>query len=158
LFPVSKLRRKKKEKKISEEMDTGVVLPRKQADYTCRDERYCLSMQRYKGQQYSQLYFFRLHTIRQNLLSRVQERWPSLPVCKVLGLEEGQLCVVVGTLYKQMQLKPSILEEYSKERSVVLLATPSKFTHNDDYLIMEDESGRVKLIRDAKLPSFYVTG
>jgi hypothetical protein len=30
-------------------------------------------------------------------------------------LEEGQLCVVVGTLYKQMQLKPSILEEYSKE-------------------------------------------
>ncbi len=36
-------------------------------------------------------------------------------VCKVLGLEEGQLCVVVGTLYKQMQLKPSILEEYSKE-------------------------------------------
>ncbi len=36
-------------------------------------------MQRYKGQQYSQLYFFRLHTIRQNLLSRVQERWPSLP-------------------------------------------------------------------------------
>ncbi|KAH9565765.1 hypothetical protein CY35_04G094700 [Sphagnum magellanicum] len=139
-------------------MDTGVVLPRKQADYICRDERYCLSMQRYKGQQYSQLYFFRLHTIRQNLLSRVQERWPSLPVCKVLGLEEGQLCVVVGTLYKQMQLKPSILEEYSKERSVVPLATPSKFTHNDDYLIMEDESGRVKLIRDANLPSFYVTG
>jgi hypothetical protein len=80
-----------------------------------QDERYCLSMQRYKGQQYSQLYFFRLHTIRQNLLSRVQERWPSLPVCKILGLEEGQLCVVVGTLYKQMQLKPSILEEYSKE-------------------------------------------
>lgn len=40
----------------------------------------------------------------------------------------------------------------------MLLATPSKFTHNDDYLIMEDESGRVKLIRDANLPSFYVTG
>jgi len=40
----------------------------------------------------------------------------------------------------------------------VPLATPSKFTHNDDYLIMEDESGRVKLIRDANLPSFYVTG
>jgi hypothetical protein len=44
------------------------------------------------------------------------------------------------------------------QRSVVPLATPSKFTHNDDYLIMEDESGRVKLIRDANLPSFYVTG
>jgi hypothetical protein len=44
------------------------------------------------------------------------------------------------------------------QRSVVPLVTPSKFTHNDDYLIMEDESGRVKLIRDANLPSFYVTG
>ncbi len=33
------------------------------------DERYCLNMQRYKGQQCSQLCFYRLHTIRQNLLS-----------------------------------------------------------------------------------------
>jgi hypothetical protein len=28
--------------------------------------------------------------------------------------------VVVGTLYKQMQLKPSILEEYSKEVGVIV--------------------------------------
>jgi DNA polymerase delta subunit 2 len=58
------------------------------------------------------------------------------------------------TLWEKLYLASLIF----LQRSVVPLATPSKFTHNDDYLIMEDESGRVKLIRDANLPSFYVTG
>ena len=38
------------------------------------------------------------------------------------------------------------------------LAGPSKFTHGDDYLILEDESGRVKLTGGAISPSMYVTG
>lgn len=41
--------------------------------------------------------------------------------CTVLGLELGKECVVVGTLYKHMKLKPSILDEYSKEVCVSLL-------------------------------------
>jgi hypothetical protein len=36
-------------------------------------------------------------------------------VTTVLGLEEGKDCVLVGTLFKHMKLKPSILDEYSKE-------------------------------------------
>lgn len=36
-------------------------------------------------------------------------------VCTVLELEEGKECIVVGTLYKHMKLKSSILDEYSKE-------------------------------------------
>ena len=32
----------------------------------------------------------------------------------VLDLPEGQDVVVIGTLYKDMKLKPSILAEYSK--------------------------------------------
>ena len=36
-------------------------------------------------------------------------------LCTVLGLEEGKECVVVGTLFKNMKLKPCILDEYSKE-------------------------------------------
>jgi DNA polymerase delta subunit 2 len=38
-----------------------------------------------------------------------------LAVTTVLGLEEGKDCVLVGTLFKHMKLKPSILDEYSKE-------------------------------------------
>ena len=38
------------------------------------------------------------------------------------------------------------------------LAALSKFTHVDDYLILEDESGRVKLTGGAILALMYVTG
>ena len=44
----------------------------------------------------------------------------------ILGLEEGEDCVVIGTLYKQMQLKPSVLDEYAKEawhHKILLLGT-----------------------------------
>ena len=44
------------------------------------------------------------------------------------------------------------------QRIVVPLATPSKFTHDNDYLVLEDESGRVKLIGGAISAATYVTG
>ncbi|KAJ7534062.1 hypothetical protein O6H91_13G077600 [Diphasiastrum complanatum] len=132
--------------------------PRKQATYTPQDEKYELRRQRYKGQQYSHLYYCRLHKFREILTSAVKERWPRFPVCTILALEDGKDCVVIGTLYKQMRLKPSILDEYSKERSHVALAKPENFTCPDDYLILEDESGRIKLVGDNVVPSHYVTG
>ncbi|KAH7299968.1 hypothetical protein KP509_24G038500 [Ceratopteris richardii] len=76
----------------------------------------------------------------------------------ILGLEEGEDCIVIGTLYKQMQLKPSILDEYAKERSVIPLVSPRNFVHANDYLILEDESGRIRLVGDTVFPTAYVTG
>ena len=128
--------------------------------------------------------------------------FPLFPVvCTVIGLEEGKECIIVGTLYKHMKLKPSILEEYSKEvmkllmddiliicfffclivtfifansyglffwdindvtcvfqRSATPLVRPHNFMHPDDHLILEDESGRIKVCGDVLLPSVYVTG
>ncbi|KAI3514996.1 hypothetical protein L1887_13744 [Cichorium endivia] len=66
-------------------------------------------------------------------------------VCTVLRLEEGKECIVVGTLYKHIKLKPTILSEHSKERSVTPIAITGNFVHLDDYLVLEDESGRVNL-------------
>lgn len=65
---------------------------------------------------------------------------------------------MIGTLYKHMQLKPSILDEYSKERSIVPLVSPQNFVHPNDYLILEDESGRVKLMGEKVSSESYVTG
>jgi hypothetical protein len=45
------------------------------------------------------------------------------PVVRSLDLETGMECVLLGTLYKDMCLKPSILDEYSKE---VCLQNPSR--------------------------------
>ena len=43
-------------------------------------------------------------------------RWVfnSTAVSKILDLPEGQEVAVIGTLYKEMKLKPSILDEYNK--------------------------------------------
>jgi DNA polymerase delta subunit 2 len=38
-------------------------------------------------------------------------------VCKILDLPENQEVAVIGTVYKEMKLKPSILNEYNKVRS-----------------------------------------
>ncbi|CAN8318372.1 unnamed protein product [Cochlearia groenlandica] len=112
----------------------------------------------YKGQQYSQIYFARLHLMRTLLYSLAPSWKPHLPVCKVLGIEEGKECIIVGTLFKHMKLKPCVLDEYSKERAVTPLVKPSNFMHPDDNLILEDESGRVKLGGSALSPAMDVTG
>jgi len=64
--------------------------------------------------QFCQLYYQRLMTFLPRLKAAAQERWPDLPACKVLQLQDGQQCVVIGTLYKDMKLKPSVLDEYAK--------------------------------------------
>lgn len=133
-------------------------IPRKQSLYNSMDEEFKIQKEMYRGQQYSQIYFARLHLMRTLLYSLVPTWKPHLPVCTVLGLEGDKECVIVGTLYKHMKLKPCVLDEYSKERSVTPLVQPHNFVHSDDYLILEDESGRVKLSGTTLSPSFYVTG
>ncbi|XP_038906225.1 DNA polymerase delta small subunit isoform X2 [Benincasa hispida] len=140
------------------EIDSLKNLQRKQCTYEILDEQYKIQKETYKGQQYSHIYFARLHLMRTILHSLVSKWKPHLPVCTVLGLEEGKECVIVGTVYKHMKLKPTILDEYSKERSANPLVRPHNFMHPDDHLVLEDESGRVKLSGAVLLPSVYVTG
>ncbi|XP_022982949.1 DNA polymerase delta small subunit [Cucurbita maxima] len=140
------------------EIDSQKNLQRKQCTYEILDEQYKIQKETYKGQQYSHIYFVRLHLIRTILHSLVSKWKPHLPVRTVLELEEGKECVIVGTLYKHMKLKPTILDEYSKERSVTPLVKPHNFMHPDDYLVLEDDSGRVKLSGAVLLPSVYATG
>uniref|UniRef100_A0A2P2JD28 DNA polymerase delta small subunit n=1 Tax=Rhizophora mucronata TaxID=61149 RepID=A0A2P2JD28_RHIMU len=136
----------------------GNDLQRKQSIYQCLDEKFVIRNETYRQQQYSQIYFARLHMMRTLLYSLVPNWKPHLPVCAVLGLEEGKECIIVGTLYKHMKLKPCILDEYSKKRSAQPLVKAHNFMHPDDHLILEDESGRVILGGTMLSLSVYVTG
>jgi hypothetical protein len=55
-------------------------------------------------------------------------------VTKILELPEGQEVAVIGTLYKEMKLKPSILDEYNKVgpscQATCLLHCPAHEMHN----------------------------
>lgn len=44
------------------------------------------------------------------------------------------------------------------QRSVTPLVKPHNFMHPDDHLVLEDESGRVKLSGSLLPPSVFVTG
>ncbi|XP_011004837.1 PREDICTED: DNA polymerase delta small subunit-like isoform X2 [Populus euphratica] len=140
------------------EIDREKNIQRKHSAYQSLDETFDIQNETYRGQQYSQIYFARLHLMRTLLYSLITHWKPHVPVCTVLGLEEGKECIIVGTLYKHMKLKPCVLDEYSKERSAVPLVKPHNFMHPDDHLVLEDESGRVKLGGTVLSPSKYVTG
>ncbi|GFY99816.1 DNA polymerase delta small subunit [Actinidia rufa] len=140
------------------EIDTESNLQRKQSVYQLMDEGFEIQKEMYRGQQYSQIYFARLHLMRTLLYSLLPNWKPQLPVCTVLGLEKDKECIIVGTLFKHMKLKPRVLDEYSKEKSAAPLVKPHNFVHQDDHLVLEDESGRVKLRGNVLLPSVYVTG
>ncbi|KAE9598289.1 putative DNA-directed DNA polymerase [Lupinus albus] len=139
-------------------MEKEKNLHRLQCSYASLDESFEISKESYRGQQYSHIYYARLNLMRSLLYSLVSNWKPFSPVCPVLELEEGKECVIIGTLYKHMKLKPRVLDEYSKEKSTIPLVKPHNFIHSDDYLILEDEKGRVKLGGNFISPSVYATG
>ncbi len=79
---------------------------------------------------------------------------------KVLDLVDGQECILVGTLYKEMRLKPSILDEYvTRDLSLPRAAvSAAKFVAEDDALVLEDEAARVKLRGDGLPVTALVSG
>ncbi|CAI5499537.1 unnamed protein product [Closterium sp. Naga37s-1] len=131
------------------------------AEYSCQDDApFIITQHRYRSQQFASLYFSRLATLRPVLLAAARQKWPHLPVSSVLDLADKGECVVVGTLYKQMKLKPSILQDYGRERaSAPLVAVGGgSLVGEDDSTVLEDERGRVKLVGNAFLPAAWVTG
>jgi len=67
-------------------------------------------------------------------------------------LQLNQDCIIIGTLYKQMELKPSILKEISEQNGLVApppgIGSHSRYTDPSDELILEDELQRVVLTGD----------
>ena len=67
-------------------------------------------------------------------------------------LQLDQDCVIIGTLYKQMELKPSILKEISEQNGLVApppgVGSRSRYADPSDELILEDELQRVALTGD----------
>ena len=138
------------------EMAPAQTLERAVKAYAHRDERFALDEKIYG--QYFQLYYQRLMLLLPRLKLAVEAKWPGASTAKVLDLKEGEECVIMGTLYKEMKLKPSILDEYGKDLALGATIAAKKFTTDDDALVLEDEGARVKLVGAAADPRQFVTG
>uniref|UniRef100_A0A0G4FN87 DNA polymerase delta subunit OB-fold domain-containing protein n=1 Tax=Chromera velia CCMP2878 TaxID=1169474 RepID=A0A0G4FN87_9ALVE len=101
-------------------------------------------------QQYSQVYYIRLHTLRKDVMETAQAKWSDLPekrfLPRILEAHPNMECVIIGTTYKNMTLKPSVFDSLAQKSKESVGAIPRKsFLSPDDYIALEDETSRVRL-------------
>lgn len=72
----------------------------------------------------------------------------NVKIRKLADLEEaiGDRSVLIGTLYKHQELKPSILRELSEEQQLAPSAPKSNYCSTRDQLFLEDDMLRIKLV------------
>lgn len=127
--------------------------PRADAPYASLDEQFRTTPQdrAIKGQ-YANIYFARLAKLRPAVLEQVRSQWGlsdadvGTKLFKTLDVpEEADDCIVLGTLYSEMKLKPNVLEEYTRDPLAPAAPILAKYCGPDDTLIIEDETGRLVL-------------
>lgn len=79
---------------------------------------------------------------------------------RVLDVRQGELCWVVGTIYMELPLKPNILDDIGKEHWIAAPPPRVKFLSpsGGDQMMLEDESGRLRLVGSALEEFILVTG
>ena len=68
-------------------------------------------------------------------------------VKKISDLDEDDpsKCILIGNIYKNMELKPSILKEIAEENQLTPLPPPQDYNQPSDEIILEDSIQRIKL-------------
>jgi len=104
------------------------------------------------NKQFFEIYGARLKEMRPLIISSAREQLGSqLRVKNLAELREDDEGVgeedflIVGTVFKQQELKPSILKELSEEGGLEVQPANTKYTADSDTLLLEDENMRVKL-------------
>lgn len=94
-------------------------LERHTSDYTDCSERF-YKVSRNFSKQYAHIYSARLNTFRNILVPVIRKKWSNTKVLKLCELrDKGTTCIIVGTLFKLQELKPSILKELSDELEII---------------------------------------
>ncbi|KAK7427968.1 DNA polymerase delta small subunit Cdc1 [Neonectria magnoliae] len=129
---------------------------------------FALEKQRSYKQQFGDMYFLRLTKIKPAVDEVATASWKDTVIGgeaaqrveRVLDVRQGELCWVTGTVYMDMPLKPSILEDVSKDRWISApISTPKYFSEDgSDQAMLEDESGRIRLVGEMLKTIHLVTG
>lgn len=121
-------------------------------DYKNLSQRFAKQTNDY-NKQYCSIYTIRLQQMTAMLMERVSQKWgDEYPVLKLHKLSESdcEKCVVIGTLFKDQKLKPSLLKEISESNNLLPPPVLTHFTDDSDVLYIEDELQRYQLIGKKK--------
>ncbi|PFH52386.1 hypothetical protein AMATHDRAFT_46256 [Amanita thiersii Skay4041] len=113
--------------------------------------------------QYANIYFVRLRLLRQVIEKRATRLWGAydekpIAVPRVLEVVKEQFCYIIGTVYMDMPLKPNVVEEIARDHSIPPPPPLPKYYSEDDSVMLEDESGRIKLVGECLKYAHLVTG
>ena len=102
--------------------------------------------------QYSGMYWSRLQTLRPLLMAQMTA--DSIVVREQLkDVELSQECWVTGTLFREMKDRPAALDAYNDVQKTVR----ERYARDEDEFLLEDETGRAKLL-PSELLQVLVTG
>ncbi|TFL06873.1 DNA polymerase alpha/epsilon subunit B-domain-containing protein [Pterulicium gracile] len=113
--------------------------------------------------QYANIYYLRLQHLKDIVERRASNKWKKAAgnavfVPRVLEVVKAQLSYIVGTVYMEMPLKPNVLRDLARDRSLPNPAPPPKMCSSEDSIMLEDESGRIVLVGDVIKSAQLVTG
>lgn len=117
-------------------------------------------------QQYADMYFARLAQLKPPLQQIAAEAFSDFEiggeyarkVDRVLDVRQGELCWVIGTVYMEMPLKPNVLEDIGKEHWIAAPPAREKYTGEVEQMMLEDESGRLRMTGSFLSGCLLVTG
>ncbi|OEH76966.1 DNA polymerase epsilon subunit b protein [Cyclospora cayetanensis] len=109
------------------------------------DPRFRVKPRRYQ-QQYAALYFSRLQQLKPHVQQAAQELWPQVVLhSAVKDIKPGEPCVVIGTLLKDMPMRPSVLAEYINTLEIQT-ATQTTAEKAPPKLFLEDATAKISLL------------
>ncbi|XP_043269570.1 DNA polymerase delta subunit 2-like [Venturia canescens] len=135
------------------------VFERKRAQYTDYSSRFHERKTDF-SKQFAHMYACRLAELRPILIDRVEAKWADIPIVKLADLEHqlDKRCIIIGTLYKHQQWKPSILRELNEETTEVVVEQKDHYCDEKDQPFLEDEMLRIKLVGDKVDIDEVITG
>lgn len=122
---------------------------------------------RHYQQQYADMYFARLAQLKPAVEQIAADAWSDFEIAgetarrvdRVLDVRQGDLCWVIGTCFMEMPLKPNVLDDIGKEHWIAAPPPRVKYTDPDqDQVMLEDESGRLRLTGGMLREALLVTG
>lgn len=99
--------------------------------------------------QYCSIYKARLKEMENMLMKKIDRKWGTkVPMCKLYNLaaENYDKVIVIGTLFKDQKLKPSILKQIAQSNQLTPQPILSNFTDESDKLFIEDELQRYEIL------------